>query len=362
MPTPPFYVDLESWAMKKGAPIKRKGPPGHPMKASTVRYHMIRIKRILTLTDPPFLEVVGQDGKAFIYKAGEDSEGNRMNIRRIRPEHLAGALEAMFPEGVTREVAQDHAKNVQSCILLGRWLAYELKEGARYCWSERDLKALRELTPTRRFKAEKLRVIDPERFDRFLLWEKVHHPEHWAALWAMRFIGLRYSGMVGAERSLRKKAPHNTFRVMGGEWTIWEKVYPRSFPLPDHIKSFLDYWKVKLEELHPEAETFFVNTKGTPWSWMPGAFNKMFRKHWVEWTEDVEDEDLEDEDLELCHAHMCRHVCATDLAMRNVPAAVIQEYMGHQDLRTTQQYINLVASKQKVLIDDAFQDLNGVVP
>ena len=39
--------------------------------------------------------------------------------------------------------------------------------------------------------------------------------------------------------------------------------------------------------------------------------------------------------------HVLRHACASHLVMRGVPIKVVQELMGHKDIKTTMRYAHL---------------------
>ena len=328
--------------------------PGLPMKQRHVYKSMQALKRVLCNTSPPYLEVAGVEGKAYVYAV-------RLDVRGIRPEDLAGAIDALFPEGAKLEVARVHKWYVEACILLGRYLVYDLRDKhGKPVWSLEDLKEFNRLAPTRHLVKKKLRVIDPARFDLFLAWVHLLKPELWAAMWAMRHIGFRFGGMRGAARELSLPYPRSTFKIENGTWTITEKVYPRSFDVPAHVATFLKEWGAELGKLHPGAEWLFPSSRGTQWAESDSSFNKAMRLHWRAWLEATSQVVSEDE-VAMVHAHMCRHICATHLAIESVPPAIIKEYMGHRDLRTTQDYIDIVSSKQVSEIDAAHSQLNGHV-
>ncbi len=353
---PSWLEDLEVWLLAKGnmsGPRERRRP-GLPMKRSHVKNQTHRIKRLLTRTSPPFLEVVGSEGKRFVYKVLHD-------VRELRPEHVAGAIDVLFPGGATPDVALSHREYVHAGLLLGRYLAFGLQYRGRGVWRDEDLRKLSELCPVRRVKLKKLEVIPPARFDAFLEWLRPRRPEHWATMWAMRHIGFRWEGVIGARRDMRS----GTFVVRRGQWTINEKVYERQFRVPEHVATFLAEWEAELGRLHPETEWLFPSSRGEQWSESTSSWNKVMRKLWTEWLVNT-GQPVNREELELVHAHMCRHICATYLASqrgeRSVPPAVIQEYLGHQDLKTTQRYINIASDFQGSFIDDAHRNGNGTVP
>ena len=140
------------------------------------------------------------------------------------------------------------------------------------------------------------------------------------------------------DRGLDRPVLHLRRGVKGGK--------RRDVPLPRSALGSCDAWASERQERFGRpprpAERLFVRNDGRPLddAWLDRLVGRLARQSGVTLREQVA-------------AHGFRHYYGTQLALRRVPPAVIQELMGHADPRTTATYTRSVASHLVDALDDA---------
>jgi integrase len=333
------------------------------MKESTVNDYVFRIQRILANSDPPWLEAVARNGHkydngtALTYKVLRDP-------RDIKVDTLVSGIDALFPSGVTDDVAANYRHYQQAAVCLGRYLVYQLTHRDKPIWKTQDLEELRERVPSYSVQYTDIEIVDPERFDAFLAWLKTAAPlrkedpdyrELHDAAFALRWLGLRWSGMVGAPKDLRGK----TVKLARGHLEIWEKHRPRKYEAPEVVLEFLEERQAYMAKTWPDCDTLFCNTKGRPWHRTTTAFNHTLRKAWTRWEEEENHTQADLDDIDALHAHALRHICGTYWVKIGVPLPVVKNYLGHADYRVLDIYVRHVTKSSGDLMNQAIAAANG---
>jgi integrase/recombinase XerC len=177
-------------------------------------------------------------------------------------------------------------------------------------------------------------------------------PPNARSAWAARDVaivdllagcGLRAAECCGArvgdvDRRLDRPVLHVRHGVKGGR--------RRDVPLPRSVLESADRWAAERAERFGRpprpSERLFVRTNGAVLddAWLDRLVRRLAHQSGVALRDQVA-------------AHGFRHHYGTQLALRRVPPAIIQELMGHADPRTTAIYTRSVASHLVDALDDA---------
>lgn len=387
-----FTDNFYDWMVRTGRPAKRTAPgqkekkPTLGMKESTARDYQQRISRLLAFTDPPYLNANvisrrnGTNGQKVDRKwlSGDKIDYTvARNIQLINVREMVSGIHALFPT-VDDSVVPNYRHFQQAGVVFIRYLIWEkTNKHGRPVLKDQDMKTWREEVPSLSVKSiPTLEIVDPELIDDFLIWLEKEDRELWGPTWAMRNLGLRYSGMRTStvdlnggprkEQGSLKLSITRKYTRQGGErvlvekphLTIWEKQRPREFDLAKKIAEFLLDQQKYQRENHPESKALFTNKYGNQFHLQSGPYNAALQRAYVRFHRDVFSEDPPENEVKVMTAHKLRHACGVALVRMRMPEKLIRDIMGHMDQKTLDRYIQHVRDDLSDMWDNAL-DGNG---
>lgn len=370
--------DFFEWALTTGGCSKRKGTPDTGMALSTVEDYHWRVLKVLSMTDPPYLEASyislrnGTKGQVVKEQLRGDSVQYKIvrDINKITPEELTGGLRSCCPQGIGKTAPANYRHYQQGCILFLRWLIYGKKDHGKPILKPDDLEAFRELCPSVQPGEPDFKIIEPEIIDDFLVWLKPLHRDLWAALWIMRNLGLRLSGMRRATVDLKgmpgpskpsltvvrnKEVQYvNGKRVLSDRphIYIYEKKRPRDFDLWPDIHEFL-IDQVEYTRLTYPSSKWLFTILGRNIEDHDNNLRRQMKNWFRRWWAEEFTEEIDAEYLSRFRPHNLRHAFGVYLIKAGVQESIVQTYFGHVDNKITKRYIRHVMASASVFTQDA---------
>lgn len=370
--------EFTEWAKLTGGSSKRKGIPDTAMAPSTVEDYHARILRVLTMTDPPYLEAIyisrRNGNKGEIVKKQKQGDEIRYkisrNINQITVEELVGGLRKCCPLGVGKTKPSNYRHYQQGCVVLLRWLIYGKTDHGKPILGPSALEHFRELAPSQQPGTPDFKIIEPELIDDFLTWLKPLNYDLHAIIWIMRNLGLRLSGMRRATVDLKGRAgptnPSITIvknkdilyingkrkMVSQPHIYIYEKKRPRDFDLWDDIHDFIQA-HVKYVRLAYPSSKYLFTLSGRPIAAKDKTVRNQMRTWFRRWWLEEFEEDIEPEFLQRFRPHNLRHAFGVYLIKAGVQESIVQGYFGHSDNKITMMYIRHVMTSASTFTQDA---------